>query len=101
MVRFSNVQFADLNIRHYNTNMSYQLISRNKARATKVYDCIWCFEKIIKGEKYIREVSKYQKNLQDHKWHPECYEIAKIYFLKSGEEEFSPYECKRGSLEHA
>lgn len=80
--------------------MSYQLISKNKVKTTKEYDCIWCVEKIVKGEKYIREINKYQGNLQNHKWHFECFEISKKYFHKFGEEEFSPYECKRGFLEY-
>ena len=81
--------------------MSYQLISETRPKARKQYDCIWCVEKIAAGEAHIHEVSKYDGELQDHRWHPECHEAAQTYFRESGEEEFGAHECKRGSLDAA
>ena len=80
--------------------MSYQLISLTRPKAKKIYNCIWCIEKINKNMVYIREISTYYGDFQNRKWHSECYNISQIYFRKSKEEEFSPHECKRGSLEH-
>jgi hypothetical protein len=81
--------------------MSYVLISETRPKAKKQYDCIWCVEKIEAGETHIHEVSKYDRQFQDHRWHPECHEAAMDYFHKYGEEEFNPHECKRGSQEDA
>lgn len=81
--------------------MSYHLIHETKPKARKEYPCIWCVEKILPGEVHVHEVSKFDGELQDHRWHPECHEASKTYFSESGEEEFYPHECKRGSMEHA
>jgi hypothetical protein len=81
--------------------MSYELISETKPKARKEYSCIWCPEKIEAGAEHVHEVSKYDGELQDHRWHPECRAAATVYFRESGEEEFSPHECKRGTTEEA
>lgn len=81
--------------------MGYELISETRPKARKEYPCIWCVEKILKGELHIREVSKYDGGLQDHRWHPECRDAASKYFHESGEEEFPPSACKRGSMDEA
>ena len=79
--------------------MSYQLLSKTEPKARKAYTCIWCAEKVVKGEKHFHVVGKYCGELQDHRWHPECWAAQETYFLESGEEEFAPHEFKRGSLE--
>lgn len=81
--------------------MSYQLICETKPKARKEYPCIWCVEKIQKGEVHIHEISKYCGDLQDHRWHPECRLAATKFFHESKEEEFEPGVCKRGSTEGA
>jgi len=81
--------------------MSYRLISETSPTARKQYDCIWCVEKIAEGEIHVHEVSNYDGELQGHRWHPECHEVAKNYFRESGEEQFEAHECKRGSNEAA
>lgn len=81
--------------------MSYQLISQTTPKARREYDCIWCVEKIAKGETHVHEISKYDGDLQDHRWHPECLKAPETYFRESGGDEFSPHECKRGSIEEA
>jgi hypothetical protein len=78
--------------------MSYQLISETTPRARKEYKCIWCGEQILRGEKHTHEVSTFD-GFQDHRWHMECYKASKRYFAQSGEEEFMPYDYRRGSLE--
>lgn len=79
--------------------MSYQLLSLTRPTARKQYRCIWCPEDILTGEVHVNEFSVYCGEPQDLRWHPECYEASRKYFSESGEEEFSPHENKRGSLE--
>jgi hypothetical protein len=81
--------------------MSYSLISETKPKASKDYPCIWCQEKILKGEVYVHEISKYDGRLQNHHWHPECDAASVDFFTGTGEEEFDPHSFKRGSLEEA
>lgn len=77
----------------------YELLSETEPVARKDYRCIWCPELIRKGEKHIHEVSKYDGDFQDHRWHPECKKASYGFFRKYGEEEFTPHECKRGTSE--
>lgn len=81
--------------------MSYQLLSETSPKARKEYACIWCVENIYKGDVHIHEVSTYDGDFQDHRWHEECKTAADKYFCEYGEEEFLPHGCKRGSLESA
>lgn len=78
--------------------MSYTLLSEITRTAQKEHACIWCREKIAKGEKYIEERSVYE-GIQFHRWHPECWSISSVYFRD--EEEFEPHVCKRGTLEES
>lgn len=81
--------------------MDYQLISETKPKARKEYACVWCVEKIKKGEIHVHETSTYCGDFQDHRWHPECKEAAARYFTESHESEFLPNAYKRGSNEEA
>ena len=76
--------------------MSYNLLSKTTPKAKKQHDCIWCPERIVKGEKYIREISIFD-DFQSHAWHPECWEAAQDYFRTNGESEFDAHACKRGT----
>jgi hypothetical protein len=75
---------------------TYELISEKQVKANKTHTCIWCFESILPSSIYIREISRYEV-LQDHKWHPECYDAAKKYFDYEGE--FPPGIFKRRTTE--
>ena len=75
----------------------YQLISETEPRARKKYLCIWCGQAILKGEKHTHEVSNYDGDLQDHRWHMECIAAAQEYFRTERCEEFDPYENERPS----
>ena len=79
--------------------MSYQLLSETEPRARKEYSCIWCSEKIRKGEKHVHESSKNDGDFQDHRWHMECRTAADLFFCTSWEEEFTPHDHKRGTDE--
>ena len=56
--------------------MSFLLLTQTKLKARKDHRCIWCGQLIPKGENYIRESSIFENDFQDHKWHPECHEVA-------------------------
>lgn len=77
--------------------MSYDLISKTTPKARKEHHCIWCCERIVAGEQYVHEISKYEGYLQNHKWHNECREASKEYFADC--EEFEPHAFKRGSTD--
>lgn len=72
--------------------MSYTLLKEATVTARKQYECIWCGQKIEKGEAYIREASVYEGEMQDLKWHPDCKSDAQVYFNETGDSEFLPYE---------
>jgi hypothetical protein len=74
--------------------VSYALLSESWPIARKQHRCIWCGQHIEPGEKYRRERSVYDGEMQDHKWHPECDADAAVQF-RDGEEEFAPYENER------
>lgn len=78
--------------------MSYGILSETKPKARKDYRCIWCQETIFKGEIHVHEISVFDGNFQDHRWHVECDAAAAEHF--KDEEEFYPGEYKRGSFEH-
>src|ERR1035437_214709 len=79
--------------------MSYQLISKTLPKARKEYPCIWCSEKILIGEIHLKEVGEFEGDFQSNRWHEECHNAAQMYFEESGENEFTPYENKRGSID--
>jgi hypothetical protein len=80
--------------------MSYTLFSSDVRTAKKEHVCIWCGQKILAGEKYTDERSVYDGNIQRHRWHPECHDDSVKYFRESGEEEFTPWDNERPSLEN-
>ena len=79
--------------------MSYALLSLTKPVARKVHKCIWCGEKILKGEQYYNESSIYEEKFQYHHWHQECNNIITEYMNGEPDFEFNPHEMKRGKPE--
>ena len=79
--------------------MGYTNLSETNPVAKHSYDCIWCPEIISKGTRHVHEVSIYDGEFQDHRWHSECYDAALTYFRETKESEFMPHECKRGTNE--
>ena len=75
--------------------MTYRLLSSDERKARKQHRCVWCGEKILKGEKYRHEKSVYDDQMQDQKMHMECVKAADAYFKETREEEFDPYEHER------
>ena len=75
--------------------MSYQLISEAHPVARKEYKCIWCGEKILKGEKYLYRFYKYEGDLNSGRMHLECEEAME----GSNVESWEAGEFKRGTTE--
>src|SRR5690348_8752902 len=75
--------------------MGYTLLSKTDPVARKDHRCIWCGQRIPKGEGYINERSIYDGDMQNHHWHPECWEASKEEFSRECEWEFSPYDNER------
>lgn len=77
--------------------MSYEEISKAEPVARKEYACIWCHERIEKGEKHIHEVSKYDGDFQDMRWHMECLKAFHDSYDKNDGGEFEPHSHNRGT----
>jgi len=76
--------------------MSYTLLSEKTRIAQKAHRCIWCGESIAAASPYIDERSVYDRELQRHKWHPECYDaMHEEAHNEGGELEFCPHENER------
>ena len=52
--------------------MSYTLLSEVERTARKAHRCIWCWQRIDAGERYVDERSVNDGDMQHHHWHPEC-----------------------------
>lgn len=52
--------------------MNYTLLSEVERTARKTHRCIWCWQLITVGSRYMDERSVYDGDMQHHKWHPEC-----------------------------
>jgi hypothetical protein len=81
--------------------MSITYLRETTPVARKPYDCIWCREKIKRGEKHDHQISVFDGNLQDQRWHPECLAAMHRDYAEHHEEEFTPHGFKRGTNEEA
>lgn len=52
--------------------MSYTLISEERRTARKPHRCIWCWQRIAKGERYEYEAGINDGDFQSQHFHPEC-----------------------------
>ena len=78
----------------------YLALSETEPVARKEHRCIWCPEKILKGERHLKEASLYQGDFQNHRWHMECRRAATSYFSDHNNDgEFESHEFKRGTTE--
>ena len=75
--------------------MSYRLLNRTTPKGRRTYRCIWCGEDIPAGEQHIHEISVFDGNFQDHRWHPEC-EAAAQECWDGWDSEFLPWSNPRG-----
>lgn len=82
--------------------MGFEFLTETTPTARKVHCCIWCGEKIKKGEKYIRQDGLFDGDFQSNKYHAECRKAATAYFRldkDSFDDTFEPYSFKRGTYE--
>jgi hypothetical protein len=75
--------------------VSYDLLSTTKPIARKEHRCIWCGQKIVKGERYLAERSVFDGEMQNHHWHFECNEACLDENAGESEWEFEPYGNQR------
>lgn len=73
--------------------MSFTLLSETRPKARKDHRCIWCGEKILKGNIYVAERSVFDGEMQNHHWHEECLTDARNN--SDYEWEFTPYDNER------
>ncbi len=86
--------------------MSYHLFNKVWRAARKPHVCVWCGQRIVALDIYLREKSIYDGSHQDHAWHWDCWFDAHENYFKHGEEEFStdnerpamlPFRCMEAS----
>jgi hypothetical protein len=77
--------------------VTYALLSESFPVARKQHRCIWCGEAIPVGEKYRRERSVYDGNLQNFAWHPECAQDQQDELAAGGDAEFMQYSAERAT----
>ena len=77
--------------------MSYghNLLRESFPIGRRSYLCIWCGEDIPAGEKHRHEVSTYNGQFQDFRWHVECDQAFKEELEAGGEVEFCAYDNER------
>lgn len=68
--------------------MAYHLFSRRLVVARKDHRCVWCFNPILSGSRYLREASIFDGRHQDFAWHEACNKAAQDYFADTGDETF-------------
>lgn len=56
--------------------MSWSEISHGEIKARKLHRCVWCYEMIEPGEKYMRQVGTFDGDLQSNAYHLECDQAA-------------------------
>jgi len=75
--------------------LSFTLLHSETRVAAKEHCCIWCNEKIVVGERYLRESSIYDGDFQDQKWHLECHKACLEENKGQTEWELYPGESER------
>lgn len=57
--------------------MSYsELEIRKVAKNRKDYRCVWCAQKIERGQSSVSRTYVFDGNLGRERWHPECWEAS-------------------------
>lgn len=80
--------------------MSFTELSHATRKARKEHRCEWCGEKIEKGQDYFNYTGIGDGGFQDNKVHLECLDAMQEHFkYNTFDDEFMPYQFKRGSTE--
>jgi len=74
--------------------MCLELIREGDPVAKKEHRCIWCGETILKGEKHHQQVGRFDGELQDGRYHNECWVDAGRSF-REGDCEFTLWAAPR------
>lgn len=74
--------------------MSYTLLSEVTRTARKAHRCIWCWQFIKPGDKYIDERSVHDGGIQHHRWHPECLEAMRAEAAEEGGANMAKDGCR-------
>ena len=78
--------------------MSYEEIAVSYPKARKEYDCEWCPEKILKGEKHFARTYKFCGDFQNGRMHLECEKGMNKSAHDIVSEGWLPGEFKRGEI---
>lgn len=80
--------------------MSFTELSHATRKARKEHRCEWCGEKIEKGQDYFNYTGIGDGGFQNNKVHLECLNAMHEHFsFDTFDDEFMPYQFKRGSTE--
>lgn len=69
--------------------MSYHLFSKMVVAARKPHTCIWCWQRVERGDVYYREASVYDGRHQNFAWHWDCWFYSHEDFFRY-QEDFTP-----------
>lgn len=74
--------------------MCMDVIREGNPVARKARRCVWCWEMILAGEKHRQQVGNVYGELQDNRYHEECWEDAAESFRR-GDCDFVPGQAPR------
>lgn len=74
--------------------MCMEVIREGHPVARKARRCVWCWEKILSGEKHFQQVGNVYGDLQDNRYHEECWDAAGETFSR-GDCDFIPGQATR------
>jgi hypothetical protein len=79
--------------------MSYEEIHYRKVIGRNEYSCVWCGEKILKKEKHVSRVYKFDGDFHSDRLHLECEDALGQFTFDELSDGFTEGEFKRGSTE--
>jgi hypothetical protein len=77
--------------------MSWAFVTTTNPVARKEYTCIWCGQKILKGEKHRKVDGVFDGDFQSDRFHPECATACDEDCAGVDNEIFEPHGYERGS----
>ena len=77
--------------------MCMNLFREGRPKAAKRRPCIWCGEAILQGERHRQQVGTVYGELQDNRYHEECYEVA-LESFRRGDCDFDDGEQARPAI---
>ena len=80
--------------------MSYEEIHHKQVKARKEYKCIWCGEKILKGEAHYSRAYKFDGDFISDRMHNECEKSLNSADHDDIMDGFMAYSFDRGTIQH-